>query len=126
MISKALKYKLDNTAAVTNIVGTKIFAVAAPEKTEAPAIVYTIQNSEPEYTKSGPQHDNSDVLIMLLSKEYTQLATLFEAVRATLERKHGTYNGVQVTLANIINYSDGYDLQSDVFFIRLIMEFEHN
>lgn len=123
MIGKVIYNLLSNAAAVTAIVGTKIFPEIAPEGTEAPAIIYDVQNIEPQYSGSGLSHDLSSVDIDCFHKDYTDSVTLMVAVRAAVEMKSGTYNAVTIQKSRIRNIYSGWDLTSDAYWWRITVDF---
>ena len=125
MIGKVIYNLLSNASAVTDIVGTKIFPEIAPEGTEAPAVIYDIQDISPEYTGSGHSHDVSIVDIDCFHPDYTDSVDLMVAVRDALELKHGTFNTVTIKRARILKIFSGWDLASDAYWWRITVDF-HN
>lgn len=123
MIGKVVYNLLSNASAVTDIVGTKIYPEIAPEGTEAPAIIYDVQNIEPQYGGSGQTHDLSSVDIDCFHQDYTDSVDLMVAVRAAVESKSGTYNTVTIQKSRIRNIYSGWDLTSDAYWWRITVDF---
>lgn len=122
MINKAINYILSNNTGVTDLVSTRIFAVVAPEKTLAPLVVFS-RTVKPVYTKSGLEHDQSSVTILIFSKIYAESIDVMKAVRTALELKKGTFAGVEIGDARVTDVDEGYDLQADTFYQVIEMEF---
>ncbi|GAH14501.1 unnamed protein product, partial [marine sediment metagenome] len=100
MINKAINYILSNDDPVKLLVKTRIFAVVAPEKTLAPLIVFS-RTVKPVYTKSGLEHDQSFVTILIFSKIYAESIDVMKAVRVALEFKKGNFAGVEIGDARV-------------------------
>lgn len=123
MINKAIFYILSNNTGVTDLVSDRIFALTAPETTKAPLIVFARDSVEPIYTKSGWEHDESSVTILIFSKVYSNSIDILKAVRTALEWVKGTFDGVEIGDARVIGIDEGYDLEADMYYQTLLMEF---
>jgi len=122
MINKAINYILLNDTGVTDLVADRIFAVTASEKTVAPLIVFS-RKVKPLYTKSGWEYDDSTVIILIFSKVYENSIDVMKAVRNALEWKKGTFSGVAIGDARVIDIDEGYDLEADMYYQTLLMKF---
>lgn len=125
MIGKAIYNMLANAAAVTAIVSTKIYPEIAPEGTVAPCVIFDVSNITPVYDRSGLAYDNSTVDIDMFVKDYTDSIDLLVAVRAAVERRHGTFNGVEVSMADIQSIVSGWDPASETFWWRITIQFNN-
>jgi len=123
MINKAIYYILSNDDPVKALVSTRIFALTAPESTKAPLIVFARDSVEPVYTKSGWEHDESSVTILIFSKVYSNSIDILKAVRTALEWVKGTFNGVEIGDARVTGIDEGYDMEADMYYQTLSMEF---
>jgi hypothetical protein len=120
MIGKTIKSILTGNSSLVALVGTKIFPYVMNESTTMPAVVYTIDSMEPEYTKGGWVNDSVTFTVNSFAKDYTGLQSVVSAVRTALELNH-TGSGTQsINRIYLIGFNEGYDGQSDVFFNSLI------
>jgi len=122
MINKAIYYILSNDDPVKALVSTRIFAVTAPEKTKVPLVVFS-RTVKPVYSKSGLEHDKSFVTILIFSKIYVESIDVMKAVRSALEWVKGTFAGVEIGDARVIDVDEGYDLEADTYYQAIEMEF---
>ena len=122
MINKAIYYILSNNDPVKALVSTRIFALTASETTKAPFIVFS-RTVEPVYTKSGLEHDQSSVTILVFSKIYAESIEVMKAVRTALEWNKGTFVGVEIGDARVVDIDEGYDLEADMYYQTISMEF---
>lgn len=96
-VGKAIYYLLSNAESVTNIAGTRIYPELAEQEAVAPYAVYQIVSVNPDDTNDGPAViDEVVVDILCVAESYNEAADLATAVRASLDRVRGTYNGVNV------------------------------
>ena len=96
-VGKAIYYLLSNAQSVTDIAGTRIYPELAEQEAVAPYAVYQIVSVNPDDTNDGPAViDEVVVDILCVAESYNEAADLATAVRASLDRVRGTYNGVNV------------------------------
>lgn len=96
-VGKAIYYLLSNAESVTNIAGTRIYPELAEQEAVAPYAVYQIVSVNPDDTNDGPAViDEVVVDVLCVAESYNEAADLATAVRASLDRVRGTYNGVNV------------------------------
>jgi hypothetical protein len=126
MIGKVIYNLLSNASAVTDIVGTKIYPEIAPEGTDAPAIIYDVQNIEPVYSGSGFVHDMSSVDIDCFHPDYTDSVDLMVAIRTAVELKSGTYNNVTIKKSRVRSIISGWDPIPDAYWWRITVDFENS
>ncbi len=69
----------------------------APESTDFPFVVYSIQNIEPSHQKeSTSTMDDSTLEVYAMSQSYSECMDLATECRAALDRNAGTFAGVEV------------------------------
>lgn len=96
-VGKAIYYLLSNAQSVTDIAGTRIYPELAEQEAVAPYTVYQIVSVNPDDTNDGPAViDEVVVDVLCVAESYNEAADLATAVRASLDRVRGTYNGVNV------------------------------
>lgn len=101
---------LKNDAAVTAIVGTRIYPVMLPQQQPTPAIVYEIISS-PRMgvidARDATHLTRTRVQINLLSADYYTLRTLRDAVMAAMQFERGSIGGV--TVHSVLPAGEGPD-----------------
>ena len=104
IVGKAIYNILSNVTAVTDIVGTKIYPEIAPQNESQPYIVYSVVSNSPTDTKEENGNvDEATIEVYCFNTNYSTAIDLGVAVRAALERKNGTYGGVQIQSINYTN-----------------------
>jgi len=104
IVGKAIYNILSNVTAVTDIVATKIYPEIAPQNESQPYIVYSVVSNSPTDTKEENGNvDEATIEVYCFNTNYSTAIDLGVAVRAALERKNGTYGGVQIQSINYTN-----------------------
>ena len=104
IVGKAIYNLLSNDAAVSAIVGTKIYPELAAADVKAPYIVYSVVSNSPSQRKEdGDGIDLANVEIYSFEDSYTDAVDLGVAVRDALDRVGGTYSGVKVQSISYTN-----------------------
>jgi len=114
--------KLSATAAVTALVGTRIYPVFIPEDATYPAIVFTVSNAPTDNQKDRKSdHDTATVTFTYWAEAkqglnaYGALDNVDVAVRDALDFVTGTAGGVTVEGCKYVSSADGMD--EDVLFV---------
>ena len=104
IVGKAIYNILSNVTAVTDIVSTKIYPEIAPQNESQPYIVYSVVSNSPTDTKEENGNvDEATIELYCFNTNYSTAIDLGVAVRAALERKNGTYGGVEIQSINYTN-----------------------
>jgi len=104
IVGKAIYNILSNVTAVTDIVATKIYPEIAPQNESQPYIVYSVVSNSPTDTKEENGNvDEATIEVYCFNTNYSTAIDLGVAVRAALERKNGTYGGVEIQSINYTN-----------------------
>tara|TARA_R100001443_G_scaffold20907_1_gene33134 strand:+ start:7838 stop:8230 length:393 start_codon:yes stop_codon:yes gene_type:complete len=104
IVGKAIYNILTNVTAVTDIVGTKIYPEIAPQNESQPYIVYSVVSNSPTDTKEENGNvDEASIEVYCFNTKYSTAIDLGVAVRAALERKNGTFGGVEIQSINYTN-----------------------
>ena len=104
IVGKAIYNILSNVTAVTDIVSTKIYPEIAPQNESQPYLVYSVVSNSPTDTKEENGNvDEATIEVYCFNTNYSTAIDLGVAVRAALERKNGTYGGVQIQSINYTN-----------------------
>tara|TARA_R100001594_G_scaffold71534_1_gene106133 strand:+ start:1407 stop:1808 length:402 start_codon:yes stop_codon:yes gene_type:complete len=108
-VGLAIYNLLSNDSDVTGIVAEKIFPNVAKQTTRFPFIIYEVNGEVPTNDKDGVSTlDTDSVMVACYCKTYSQASDLARKIRTALDRKSGTYGGVQIQ-------SIRYDGLNDVF-----------
>ena len=120
MIGKVINTLLTANAGLTALVpAVRIFPYVMNEGTPLPAIIYTIDSLTPEYDKDGWNEDEVSFSVVSFSGDYANLQSIVQQVRAALEGKRGTSNGITYHKIYLSNQTEGYNTTEDVFLNKL-------
>ncbi len=120
MIGKAISTLLKANTSLTDLVSAeKIYPYVINENTETPAIIYTVDDVEPEYDKDGWNGDEVTFSVISLENDYASLQAIVTQVRAALEWKHGTTESITYWNIMLTSQTEGYNITSDVFVNKL-------
>ena len=119
MIGKAITNILTSDAALTVLVGNKIYPIVIALDTALPAVVYAVDSIEPVYTKDGWAYDTCTFKVTSYAKDYAGVQDVAEAVRAALELKSGTFAGSTVSKIYMTGQEEYYQLDAEVYITRL-------
>jgi len=114
LVGKAIYSLLSDDAAVDAIISDRIYPNVAKQSSAFPFVVYTVTGDNPTDTKDGVSPlDENAVLILCYSQTYSQASDLADKVRTALDRKDGTYEGVNIQGIQYLSYSDDFDVNDD-------------
>jgi hypothetical protein len=123
MIGKVVRSLLSGSGTLTALVpATKMFPYVMNEDTDLPAIVYTIDNIDPEYDKDGWTHDKCTFSVFSFSPDYAVLQDIVAAVRGALERQHGTVGDITIGWIYMRGQTEGYSPGDDIFLNKLTFD----
>jgi len=109
MIGKVIKYKFDNTSALNNVFGGRVYPVIGAQGGATPFAVYDTTSIRTEGSKDADSHiDIVNVSITLVGTNYGTLQTAVDDIRSTFVRMDETISSVEVQ-------SCMFDTQSEVF-----------
>lgn len=107
---------LQAASGVTDIVGTKTYAVLAPQGTAAPYVTWTTLDVEDEHT-AGADRDmfGQFVQVTCWADSFTAANALAAAVHTALSRKSGTFGSVPVQSIFRTGMRDQYGAAANLF-----------
>lgn len=121
IVGKAIYNILSNASDLTDIVGSRIFPVAAGQQTAFPFVVFDVERTDPVNRMQGRalMHQIS-LTVTSYSKRYDEAANVAVEVCNALDRvTPGTYNGVAIQGIIFESQSDGLQDEDDVYFIPM-------
>ncbi len=93
-IDRVIKNQLTGTAAVTALLGRRIFPVIAPASTQTPYAVYTLVSEITEHALSGDSAEVSALYqVSVFDEDYNDAKAGADAIRAVLQNFSGTMGG---------------------------------
>lgn len=101
MIGKAIHWKLTNDPAVSEVIGGRVYPQIIPQRKpgdpeQYPAVLYSLDTSEPGYTYSGRADLTSTTVdVGSIASTYGAAVDLSAKVAAALDGK-GNWGGVEV------------------------------
>ena len=95
---KVVASLLNGAGPVTSIVGTKVFAVMAPQTEDPPFLVYWKESADRDrvIAYNGPTIVRAVISVQCVAIDYPTLKALGEAVRTSLLGQFGEIAGVHV------------------------------
>lgn len=110
MIGTSIYSLLSGHTPLTDIVGTNIDPVRAPQEKENPIVIYGIVNTDPNEVKTAvSSEDWIDIEIMIYSDDYDQGHVIAKECRNALDKKSGTIAGNDISDIIFQNFQDGWD-----------------
>ncbi len=106
-IGKAIYSILSSDIAVSGYVGSKIFPVIIPAKTQLPTIIYERQ-AVSDYTKDQLNGYINTLDITVISDNYTEAINIAEAVYNALKNYKGSMLGVNIVDVRIDSIAEVY------------------
>lgn len=121
-VGAAVTELLSSDASVSAYLGNKIFPVATQEDTPRPFLIYQRTGLNPSYTKDSRAYDSVYVGITIISDTYSGSVAGASAVLGALERKRGTFAGLDIDDIMLSDANEGadevnyiQDLQFEIF-----------
>ena len=101
--------------------GTTVHPEVAPESTDFPFVVYSIQNIQPTNQKhSTSTMDDSTLEVYIMSQNYGQCMTIGAECRTALDRNAGTFGGVEVQSVQFETGEVAYNEAQECYYIEQI------
>jgi hypothetical protein len=127
MIGKVIKSLLvTNIDLIALVPEDSIFPYVLNENTALPAIIYTINGLESDYTKDGWTWDDITFSVISLSDNYNTLQSIVYQVRTALELKYATVEGIVIEKIYLTGMDEGFNLVENVFMNRLTFTVKMN
>lgn len=127
MIGKVIKSLLiANADLLALLPEASIFPYVLNEDTALPAIIYTINSLESDYTKDGWNWDDITFSVISLSGNYNMLQSIVLQVRTALELKYATVEGIVIEKIYLTGMEEGFNLTESVFMNRLTFTVKMN
>lgn len=120
---KALYYLLTNDAPISAIVSTRVFPEIADQEQTKPYVVYNIRSNDPSDVQAAPSAlDTASVEVNCYAPTYAGAIELSDAVRTCLDRRSGTYSGVNVQSIQYI--TEVMDFEEPQRLYRVMSDYE--
>tara|TARA_R110002020_G_scaffold460224_1_gene678637 strand:+ start:3779 stop:4180 length:402 start_codon:yes stop_codon:yes gene_type:complete len=101
---------LTSNSDVGNLVSRRVFPNVAKNGTEFPFIIYDVESESPTQDKDGVSTLDEDfVMVSCYSKTYSEASDLAQKIRTALDRKTGTFGGVEIQSIQYNGYNDTFD-----------------
>lgn len=122
LLGQAIYDILKTNITVHSYVQDKIFPIFAPDSTLNPFIVYTRKSTDVFYTKDGHTYDDCQLSVYIISSNYTECVNIAESVRTSLERKTGTYQGVNLISVEVGSIEEDFNVDGYVTTINFAIK----
>jgi len=124
MIGKVIKYKFDNTSALNDVFGGRVYPVIGAQGGATPFAVYDTTSIRTEGSKDADSHiDIVNVSITLIGTNYGTLQTAVDDVRSTFVRMEETILGVNVQTCMFDTVSEVYNVDETTFGVEIDLNF---
>jgi len=101
---------LSRDSDVISMVARRIFPNVAKNGTEFPFIIYDVESESPTDTKDGVSTLDEDfVMVSCYCKTYSEASDLARKIRTALDRKIGTFGGIEIQSIQYNGYNDLFD-----------------
>jgi hypothetical protein len=105
----AVRNRLVTTAAVTAIVGSRVYPVIAPADADLPFVTWRRTSIQRQHSLSGPIGVPMVMLTVdLFATTYEGVRELADAARVSLDGWGGTFQNTVVSNVSLENESDGF------------------
>lgn len=95
---------------VGSMVSRRVFPNVAKNGTEFPFIIYDVESESPTQDKDGVSTLDEDfVMVSCYSKTYSEASDLAQKIRTALDRKTGTFGGIEIQSIQYNGYNDLFD-----------------
>ena len=95
---------------VSNVVVRRVFPNVAKNGTTFPFIIYDVESESPTDTKDGVSKLDEDfVMVSCYCKTYSEASDLAQKIRTALDRKTGTFGGIEIQSIQYNGYNDLFD-----------------
>ena len=119
MIEQGIEKRLLADAAVSALIGTRMYPLVLPEQCSYPALTYQLISSPETYTNDGPLGEvRARIQIDAWGKRYAQVKAVSKAVRASLNGFVGTLTDpdeTEVLEIECDDASDGFDAPGSLY-----------
>lgn len=113
-IGNDIRELLSTNSAITAIVGSNIYPIVAPEKTEGEFILYSREKYSKHYTKMGIYEDECLLRLTVISNDYDTSIALAAEIDRTLTGYHTKATGEKIE----ISLEDSNELYDDSKYIQ--------
>lgn len=116
MIGPSIYTLLSGHAALTDIVGTQIYPVQAPQGKKDPMVIFGVVKQTGEHSKdrTSPE-DWIEVDLVAYSKDYDQMQAIQKQIRVALDGQSGTIAGNVISQISFMNYEDVWEEERESF-----------
>lgn len=115
MISRAIYSLLSANAALTALVGTKIYPLRTPQTVEQPFVIYAL-SGDPVDTKDGVAiQEVYELQVTAFAKSYETGQGIVAAIRSALDRKSGTVQSNKIQTIVYEDSRENYDDKAELY-----------
>lgn len=124
MIGKVIKYKFDNTSALNDVFGGRVYPVIGAQGGATPFAVYDTTSIRTEGSKDSDSHiDIVNVSITMVGTNYGTLQTAVDNVRSAFVRMEETISGVSVQSCSFDTVSEVYNVDEETYGVEVDLNF---
>ena len=116
MIGNSIYSLLSGQSSLTDLIGTQIYPVQAPQGKKDPMVIFGITEQTPQHSKdrTSPE-DWYEFEVIAYAKDYDLMQNIQKQVRVALDGKSGTIASNEVSQISFMNYEDGWEEDRESF-----------
>lgn len=116
MIGASIYTLLSGRSQLTDIVGTQIYPVQAPQGKKDPMVIFGITEQIGEHSKdrTSPE-DWIEIEVIAYDKDYDTMHSIHREIRAALDGQSGTISSHEISQISFMKYEDGWEQERDSF-----------
>lgn len=116
MIGPSLYTLLSGHAPLTDLVGSQIYPVRAPQEKENPMVIFGVTSTEPQESKTlTSREDWYQAELVIYADDYDLSVQIAEEVRAALDKQSGTIASKAISDIVFRDYEDGWEEQRECY-----------
>ncbi len=124
MIGKVIKYKFDNTSALNNVFGGRVYPVIGAQGGATTFAVYETTWIRTEGSKDADSHiDIVNVSITMVGTNYGTLQTAVDDIRSTFVRMDETISSVEVQSCSFDTVSEVFNVDEETYGVEVDLTF---
>lgn len=126
MIGKAIKELLLASPNIITLFGDRIYPIMVPQTIDGLSLIFGITGVDPTHSKDASHLDGVEVTVQFYSKDYNLIQTSAQTIRTVLNKRKGTFGGIEISDSEFLDYQDAWDGKNERFTGTIIFKFMCN
>lgn len=122
MIGRSIYSLLNQSTALTSLVGSRIYPIQAPQTASDPMLIYGIVETKPTDDKQDVSHEDwIQIDLIVYAKDYDTMHDIAIASRQAMDGYSGNIGGNEISQIRFQNFTDGWETSRESY--SGVMEF---